>query len=141
MDSIPPQPENTYRAFLTLREPPADQIVDHLAVSDFQPPLTEKRFHLLVTGMARYLLTSLQYKGELTEEITLPSAEQVRDQIADDLYAGLQEHAPKPYTAADIRRNEYEEDRMRGYNDAIEEFWTAIRGVFGKPEPDENEYL
>lgn len=63
--------------------------------------------------------------------------EQILGNYALDLYNALQEHAPKPYTAADIRRNEYEEDRMRGYNDALDEFWTVIRGVFGQPEPQE----
>ena len=63
--------------------------------------------------------------------------EQIIGNYALDLYAALQEHAPKPYTAADIRRSEYEEDRMRGYNDALDEFWTVIRGVFGQPEPEE----
>lgn len=137
-DHIPPQPENTYRAFLTLREQTPDGIVDHLAISDFQPPLTHQRLELAARIMARHIMGAMIHGGEVTVEITPPSAEQLHDDIAADLYAGLQDHAPKLYTAADIRRNEDDEERMRGYNDAIDEFWTAIRGVFGYPEPEES---
>lgn len=73
--------------------------------------------------------------GEHSPQPLPVNMEQIIGNYALDLYTALQEHAPKPYTAADIRRNEYEEDRMRGYNDALDEFWTVIRGVFGKEEP------
>lgn len=62
----------------------------------------------------------------------------IRDYAADVL-AAIEQHAPTPYTKADMDREPYEEERMRGYNDAIEEFWIAIRGVFGYHEPDEQE--
>jgi hypothetical protein len=46
-----------------------------------------------------------------------------------EILLAIEQQAPTPYTEADIEQDEYDADRMRGYNEGLEELLEVVRKV------------